>query len=78
MKKIFFLAMLLLGLFMIIVAAGFRNIPGLLETSLRPQNCTGYTIIEFNKGVNCNGDTINLVRRNGFAERVKSTIGETR
>lgn len=64
----FFLAAVSLGLLMIIVAADFRRIPGLLKTPDRL--CTGYTIIAYDKGVDCYGDTITLVRKNGFAERV--------
>jgi hypothetical protein len=30
--------------------------------------CVGYTIIEAGKGVDCNGDTIALVKRGGFYE----------
>ena len=68
MKKVFFLAVVLLGLTMIIVAADFRRIPGFLENPPLEQ-CAGYTIIEYDKGIDCHGDTIGLVRRNGFAER---------
>lgn len=61
------LAAVLLGVVMIMVAADFRRIPGLLDAPARAQ-CTGYTIIEFDKGIDCNGDTISLVRKNGFAQ----------
>jgi hypothetical protein len=27
--------------------------------------CNGYTIVEFGKGIDCNGDTIRLVKING-------------
>ena len=60
--------MVLACLVMIIVAADFRSIP-LLE-SRRQQSCVGYTIIEFDKGIDCHGDTIRLVRTNGYAEKV--------
>ncbi len=30
--------------------------------------CRGYEVIEANKGIDCNGDTIQLVRKNGFFE----------
>jgi hypothetical protein len=34
--------------------------------------CYGYTIIEFGKGINCNGDTVKLVKvSNGGQELVK-------
>jgi hypothetical protein len=32
------------------------------------KNCIGYTIIEAGKGINCSGDTVNLVRKQGFVE----------
>ena len=28
--------------------------------------CFGYTITEFGKGINCKGDTIRLIRKNGL------------
>ena len=55
---------------MIIVAADFRRIPALLDAPSRKNPCTGYTIIEFDKAIDCYGDTIALMRKNGFAERV--------
>ena len=57
---------------MTMVAADFRTIPYLMDA--QKKDCVGYTIIEFNKGVDCKGDTIMLVRRNGYAERVSSYI----
>ncbi|HYG04250.1 MAG TPA: hypothetical protein VD927_17505 [Chryseosolibacter sp.] len=29
------------------------------------KKCIGYTIIEFGKGIDCNGDTLKLIRVNG-------------
>jgi hypothetical protein len=40
----------------------------------KKQKCLGYSIIEFGKGINCNGDTVKLVRVNGvqvLAESVR-------
>lgn len=31
--------------------------------------CRGYTVIEADKGIDCYGDTIRLVKTNGFFER---------
>ena len=31
--------------------------------------CKGYSVIEVDKGIDCNGDTIKLVKVNGFFER---------
>lgn len=30
------------------------------------RNCTGYTIIEYGKGINCNGDTVALQKIGGL------------
>jgi len=70
MKKVFFSAVGMVCLVMVIVAADFRRIPEMLEASSRKTSCTGYTIIEFDKAIDCYGDTIALTRKNGFAERV--------
>ena len=29
------------------------------------KHCIGYTILEFGKGIDCNGDTVKLIRING-------------
>lgn len=67
MKKVLFSALVLVCLVMTITAANFRSIPDLLDAR-RKNTCKGYTIIEFNKGINCYGDTIQLIRKNGYAE----------
>lgn len=54
---------------MTMVAADFRRLPTWEEFSATESSCRGYTIIEYDKGINCHGDTITLTRRNGFAER---------
>lgn len=68
MKKVFFSALILVCVMMIIAAADFRRLPLIHAQPLRP--CGGYTIIEYDKGLDCNGDTIRLVRTHGYAERV--------
>jgi hypothetical protein len=68
MKKVFFLAVGLVCLVMLIVAADFRRIPHMLTSE--PDKCNGYTIIEYDKGIDCQGDTIQLTRKNGYAERL--------
>lgn len=35
------------------------------------KRCYGYTIIEFGKGINCNGDTISLVKVDGIQRMQK-------
>lgn len=72
MKKVFVLAVVLVCLVIVIVAADFRTITNLQEAAPDKRSCVGYTIIEFDKGVDCHGDTIKLTRKNGFAEKVVS------
>jgi hypothetical protein len=33
------------------------------------KTCSGYSVIEVDKGIDCNGDTIKLVKVNGFFQR---------
>ena len=40
-----------------------------VSTPQKKPNCYGYTIIEFGKGIDCNGDTVKLVKVNGGQER---------
>ena len=35
------------------------------------RNCNGYSVIEVDKGIDCNGDTIKLIKINGYFERVR-------
>ena len=55
---------------MLIVAADFRRLPHMLSAEPGKGTCNGYTIIEYDKGVDCQGDTIQLIRKNGYAERL--------
>jgi hypothetical protein len=73
MKRIFVLIIACLSVVMIVVAADFRKIPDLLLNDKGKRSCVGYTIIEFDKGIDCNGDTVKLTRKNGFAELALSS-----
>lgn len=66
MKKLFFSVVILVCL-VGVMGADFRTSPQMQSDK---KDCIGYTIIEFDKGINCHGDTIKLIRKNGFAERV--------
>lgn len=68
MKKIFLLFSTVLML-IILLGADIRRkkeAAVLAETDKRP--CYGYTIIEFGKGINCDGDTIKLTKVQGGQE----------
>lgn len=45
------------------------------STEKKPhRNCNGYSVIEVDKGIDCNGDTIKLIKVNGFFERASAYI----
>ena len=68
MKKLMFF--LTLGLFaFLVIGADQRESQATAEIVKRA--CTGYTVIEASKGVDCNGDTIKLVKVSGFYQRVR-------
>ena len=57
---------------MILIGADIRRKESPAEAPLPvKQHCVGYTIIEFGKGVDCNGDTVKLVRVNGVQTLVR-------
>lgn len=39
-------------------------------TKITKKSCSGYTVIEASKGIDCNGDTIKLTKAGGFYQRV--------
>jgi hypothetical protein len=66
MKKIIH-SFAVIGILTAIIGADFRRTE---STNSEPvavkKKCLGYTIIEFGKGIDCNGDTVKLVKRNGI------------
>ncbi|WP_276372365.1 hypothetical protein [Chryseolinea sp. H1M3-3] len=52
----------------ILSGANFKNIEA--KEIAEKKNCRGYSVIEVDKGIDCNGDTIKLTKVNGFFERV--------
>jgi hypothetical protein len=68
MKRLLFL--LTLGLFaFLVIGAEYREAEIPAKTFKR--SCTGYTVIEAGKGIDCNGDTIKLVKVSGFYQRAR-------
>ncbi|HEY0654372.1 MAG TPA: hypothetical protein VGD65_14630 [Chryseosolibacter sp.] len=58
-----------LGIFLLLSASGWASSDH--ATFTRPKShCIGYSIIEFGKGVDCDGDTIRLMRANGFQQHL--------
>jgi hypothetical protein len=65
MKKVL-LVFTIVMMFLALIGADIRR----TDSSSKPaeprkKKCLGYTIIEFGKGIDCNGDTVKLVRVNG-------------
>ncbi len=59
----------------ILIAADFKSgkTTASLQATSPKKPCYGYTIIEFGKGINCNGDTVKLVKVNGGQELLRET-----
>lgn len=67
MKKLILAAGVVITV-LLLQAADIRRNESSNVTAAAPKkkNCIGYTIIEFGKGVDCNGDTLKLTRVNGI------------
>ena len=63
-----FLFLLTLGLFAFMVIGADQRETQISAAPLK-RACKGYTVIEASKGVDCNGDTIRLVKVSGFYQR---------
>ena len=50
-----------------LTGANYKNADA--KTVKGKSNCKGYSVIEVDKGIDCNGDTIKLIKINGFFER---------
>lgn len=68
MKRLLFL--LTLGLFAFLVIGADNRQSQISAASLK-RACKGYTVIEASKGIDCNGDTIKLVKVSGFYQRAR-------
>ena len=68
MKRLMFLVTL--GLFAFLVIGADNRQEEVSAASLK-RVCKGYTVIEASKGVDCNGDTIKLVKVSGFYQRAQ-------
>lgn len=70
MKKI----LLLFGIVLMLVVLLGADIRRKKEASLTSMDakkpCYGYTIIEFGKGINCDGDTVKLVKVKGGGQEL--------
>jgi hypothetical protein len=65
MKKILLLFGTIIMLISLLGADIRREKESPLAQVREKKPCYGYTIIEFGKGINCDGDTVKLVKVNG-------------
>lgn len=65
MKKIFLLFGIVLMLVVLLGADIRHKKEASLMTVVEQKPCYGYTIIEFGKGIDCDGDTVKLVKVRG-------------
>jgi hypothetical protein len=68
MKKILLLFSVVLTLVVLLGADIRRDKQASALTKVEKKPCYGYTIIEFGKGIDCDGDTVRLVKVNGGQE----------
>jgi hypothetical protein len=66
------------SIIMILIAgSGFVFVGAHQSSSSEAQKtppCVGYSVIEADKGIDCNGDTIKLVKVNGFFQRAPLSV----
>ena len=67
MKSLLFFMAVGLCAFMVLGVADQREAQ--ISAASLKKACKGYTVIEASKGIDCNGDTIKLVKVSGFYER---------
>jgi hypothetical protein len=67
MKKALITLPLLFGTALLMIGADFRA-PKPDPVAEVKKHCVGYTIIEAGLGVDCNGDTVRLVKKYGYYE----------
>jgi hypothetical protein len=72
MKKVV-LTLAVLVILVVLIGADIRR-KETTPTAMPKKSCYGYTIIEFGKGIDCNGDTVKLVKVNGGQQLVKEEI----
>jgi hypothetical protein len=70
MKRIVLLFSIVLMLIILLGADIRRKKEVALETPPEKKPCYGYTIIEFGKGLNCQGDTVALVKVEGGGQQL--------
>lgn len=68
MKKIFLVFSVIVMLIVLLGADIRRKKEAASDAVAEKKPCYGYTIIEFGKGINCNGDTVKLMKVHGAGQ----------
>jgi hypothetical protein len=71
MKKLLWVPAVALLFTALIGADIYRPADNVAPVAKPKKTCYGYTIVEFGKGIDCNGDTIRLVKINGVQVQQK-------
>lgn len=65
MKKAIFTLSTLFSIAFLMIGADFKSDN---QSIVIKKHCSGYTIIESGKGIDCHGDTVKLVKKYGYYE----------
>lgn len=73
MKRFIVTLAVLLCFTMMMTGADVRFLSKVKSLRETKKACVGYTIIEADKGIDCNGDTVRLQRVHGYYELVSAS-----
>lgn len=76
MKKLFLLFGIVL-IVIVLVGADLRHAKATLPAIADRKPCYGYTIIEFGKAINCQGDTVRLTKVRGGGQKLDVVATQT-
>ena len=65
MKRVFIGAAFVMVIFLFGTVAGKQS---LFTAKVKKKTCSGYMVLEVNKGIDCNGDTVKFMKKHGFYE----------
>ena len=67
MKRMLMTLPIVAGIVLLMIGADFRSHKPAAIVEVK-KHCAGYTIVEAGLGVDCNGDTVKLVKKYGYYE----------
>jgi hypothetical protein len=72
MKRVVVTVAVLLCVTMMLTGADIRTLVKVKQKNPTKKYCGGYTIIEVDKGIDCDGDTVALTKEHGYYEVVSA------